>query len=603
MTHSHRYRNPIASPQHHPNLITEEGNPMNRTIRWRGGVAITAAVAAATLGLAAPAFAATPTSNIDPAHAISLTITKLTNGDTVAPGDNNGTEQDTTGAHPVQGAGFTIYPVTKGGNPIKLSTNAGWQDAAALAATLDTSGWSGLTSADDAAGDIAGVSGYDVDNGIDNGNGLTADDSLTGTTDVAGEVSWSNATPDGTTWSDLQMGLYLVVETTKPDDATAPIVPFLVTVPMTNPTESAPSAGDQRTTWNYAVHAYPKNAINSLTKSVNDANALVGENSAADSVTKGERLQYKLSASIPDYDTDTHDSAVLSDTFPSQVDVSQVNDTDPADDDTVAVTVDGTPLTPTTDYTVGVSGQVVTVTLTASGLAALDSHPGDVLAVTIPAIAKSAGADIVNGDHATTPASIDFTGTGGETTTVEVKTPAHTKYGLLTLTKFEDANGDNAYNAGDGDTLIQGAVFELYTSTTDDFSTAAVYTQGDDDPDSATPSDPVTFTTNASGQLTALLRYNTGTGANTTQDVYYWLVETQATSGHELLAEPIEVTVNSAAVSLDVQNPKTNAGFSLPLTGGFGTFVFYAVGGGIVALTIILLLVLGARRRKEHAQH
>lgn len=52
-------------------------------------------------------------------------------------------------------------------------------------------------------------------------------------------------------FSDLQLGLYVVVETGTPDKVTSPVKPFLVSVPMTK----ASSLSD----WLYDIHVYPKN--------------------------------------------------------------------------------------------------------------------------------------------------------------------------------------------------------------------------------------------------------------------------------------------------------------------------------------------------------
>lgn len=52
------------------------------------------------------------------------------------------------------------------------------------------------------------------------------------------------------TFTGLDLGIYLVIETGVPDKVTAPVVPFLVSVPMTT------SSGDD---WLYDVHVYPKN--------------------------------------------------------------------------------------------------------------------------------------------------------------------------------------------------------------------------------------------------------------------------------------------------------------------------------------------------------
>ena len=63
----------------------------------------------------------------------------------------------------------------------------------------------------------------------------------TKTTDADGIAKFSN----------LELGLYVVVETGTPDKVTSPVKPFLVSVPMTkasNPSE-----------WLYDIHVYPKN--------------------------------------------------------------------------------------------------------------------------------------------------------------------------------------------------------------------------------------------------------------------------------------------------------------------------------------------------------
>lgn len=52
------------------------------------------------------------------------------------------------------------------------------------------------------------------------------------------------------TFSDLPVGIYLVVETSSPAKVTKKAEPFLVSVPMTNSIQAG---------WNYDIHVYPKN--------------------------------------------------------------------------------------------------------------------------------------------------------------------------------------------------------------------------------------------------------------------------------------------------------------------------------------------------------
>ena len=60
-----------------------------------------------------------------------------------------------------------------------------------------------------------------------------------------------------TTFDQLEVGLYLVVETTKPATVTKAVEPFLVSVPMTKVGENGKADSTQ---WLYDIHVYPKNS-------------------------------------------------------------------------------------------------------------------------------------------------------------------------------------------------------------------------------------------------------------------------------------------------------------------------------------------------------
>lgn len=60
-----------------------------------------------------------------------------------------------------------------------------------------------------------------------------------------------------TTFNQLEVGLYLVVETTKPAAVTEAVTPFLVSVPMTKVGENGNADPTQ---WLYDIHVYPKNS-------------------------------------------------------------------------------------------------------------------------------------------------------------------------------------------------------------------------------------------------------------------------------------------------------------------------------------------------------
>ncbi len=78
---------------------------------------------------------------------------------------------------------------------------------------------------------------------VEDGTGKTVEPEQTNTTDGNGVARFDITNSD--------LGLYLVVETDAPDKVTKTVEPFLVSVPMKNPSD--------QTTWLYDVHVYPKN--------------------------------------------------------------------------------------------------------------------------------------------------------------------------------------------------------------------------------------------------------------------------------------------------------------------------------------------------------
>lgn len=95
--------------------------------------------------------------------------------------------------------------------------------------------------------------------GTDDQTKVTVDTYLNDTKDAikSGET-YSTAVATATTdddgiakFSNLELGLYVVVETGTPDKVTSPVKPFLVSVPMTK--------ASNLSEWLYDIHVYPKN--------------------------------------------------------------------------------------------------------------------------------------------------------------------------------------------------------------------------------------------------------------------------------------------------------------------------------------------------------
>ena len=77
----------------------------------------------------------------------------------------------------------------------------------------------------------------------------------------------------------------------------------------------------------------------------------------------------------------------------------------------------------------------------------------------------------------------------------------------------------------------------------------------------------------------------------------YYLIETEAPAGYNLLTEPVEVVINGDAHLVANAVTVTNsAQFRLPETGGIGTMVFTLGGAGILGAAV-LVLASGRKRR------
>lgn len=82
-------------------------------------------------------------------------------------------------------------------------------------------------------------------------------------------------------------------------------------------------------------------------------------------------------------------------------------------------------------------------------------------------------------------------------------------------------------------------------------------------------------------------------------DGTYYLIETEAPAGYNMLTDPVEVkvsaqttdedgnTIRQMSVTAKVAN---STGSELPLTGGMGTTIFYMVGGLMVTLAVVVLV-------------
>lgn len=365
--------------------------------------------------------------------------------------------------------------------------------------------------------------------------------SITGAGYTLGASQAQVTAADGTAvFADLPVGLYLVTETNYPAGVT-PSAPFLISVPTTDP--------DNLDNWIYDVDVYPKNSVSGAEKTVTDA----------PDVKLGDQVDWTITADIPN-------EAVI-----DGYKVVDQLDTKLTYVGATALLEDGTALAEGADYVVSFDAttNTVSVVFTDDGRAFLAARTDTRVQIVVSTKVNTIG-EIENVALAY-PNAASFTITPGQPGGPVVTPPVVTKWGGMTLQKVDE-------NAA----ALAGASFSVYTNEADaNAGTNPVDIDGQ-----------TVFTVGGDGTLTISgLRYSdwangAAVAPGDLDHRTYYLVETTAPAGYELLAEPLSFLINSTTttvgVDLSVKNMPSNAGFELPLTGGVGTGLLYGAGAFLV---------------------
>lgn len=368
--------------------------------------------------------------------------------------------------------------------------------------------------------------------------------SQNGTTDSNGKWTWSN----------LPLGIYLVTEiadgtVVKAGEA---IDPFLVSVPMTNPTGTANDL--------YDIHVYPKNRAGGL----DPGKKLV----APPAGTGSNILNWQVSVDIPS-DIGSYTKLWITDPLDSRLTYL------PATANVYYTKADGSmeTLIKNTDYTefypLASTSNTLRYEITGGGFTKL-ANAYAVTGSTKPMLYFDFGTQIKDLDP-TNPADwaeieniANLATTDIDKNTTPEKTNPH---GIEITKKDKDKPA----------TTLEGAKFKLYPSKSD----AKAGTNALKNP--SNPANDWEVTTDADGKASFYgLSYGT-----------YWLVETKTPNagGYHLPEEPFEVLVPNSApfiVQYDILNKK---GFVLPTTGGEGTILFTVGGAVLIALAGIFLAI------------
>ena len=432
-------------------------------------------------------------------------------------------------------------------------------------------------------------------------------------TDVAGHTSAS----------DMEQGLYLIVETRVPENVTSTCNPFFVSLPMTTVDGAA---------WNYDVTVYPKNQTGNptLDKTVREAKNSTGKNNGSltditdgyahtATASVGDTVDYQIISTLP---TITSKASGLSeytyvDTMSkgirynkNDVVIEFFKDAGCTDKITTwdessgkfAVAYDDTANTMTirmTDTGLSEINEAATVYTDSVKRGYSDCTMRISYAATLTADAKMGDTD--------NPNEVVLTWKRTNTTCFDtLKDCCHVyTYGVDVLKRFSD-NGGNMKNVK----------FRLHNDTDDvyvvaDLTDGVYYAKGF----AAKKADATTFIPNAQGHIVA----------KGLEDDAYSLTEIATDKGYVLLKDAVKIvittkengvcekcgaklltasaTVNSKDASMSEGNaivPLTvvnNPGFDLPKTGGYGTWMFTI--GGVALLGAAAFIVVKSRKHKS----
>jgi len=429
-----------------------------------------------------------------------------------------------------------------------------------------------------------------------------------------------------TSASDMEQGLYLVVETCVPENVTSTCNPFFVSLPMTT---------IDGTAWNYDVTVYPKNQTGNptLDKTVREDKNSTGKNTGSltditdgyahtASASIGDTVDYQIISTLP---TITSKASALSeytyvDTLSKGIRYNK-NDVvieffrDAGCTDKITTWAeDSGKFTVTYDD----AQNIMTIRMTEAGL----SEINEAAAVYADSVkrgysdcamrityAATLTADAQMGDT-DNPNEVVLTWKRTNTTyydTLEDCCHVYT-YGIDVLKQFSD-NGGN----------LRNVKFKLHNDTDDcyiiaDLKDGVYHAKGF----AAKKADATTFVPNSSGHVVV----------KGLEDDAYSLTEIATDKGYVLLKDAVKIviktaedgqcekcgaalltasaTVNGKDASMTDGNaivPLTvvnNPGFDLPKTGGYGTWMFTI--GGVALLGAAAFIVIRSRKQHKNEQ-
>lgn len=509
--------------------------------------ATSATQAAPAFGLAATTERAPSLVDLDATRTGSITIHKLVKDNSNGTTEGNGLEDATATGTPLGNVTFTVERLTH----VDLTTQAGWEKLAGYNGNVDAAKADGVDAAKEKTTGADGLAKFD---------GLT-------------------------------LGAYIVTETETPAGYVGS-KPFIITVPMTHPTDL--------NKWVYDVHAYPKNSKAGIEKTVNDA----------DTPAIGSAISYTLKSDVPAAEALAYYDVV--DQYDKRVELPEAK---------IALKLIN-----------GKTGEVALVKDTDYKLIAADGTDGKTKFWTAEFTEAGRKKLVENRKDDNTKVQMDLSGTvkdkveadglfknkaillpnapsnGWKPDSGTVPPPDYpnsevvSKFGKVKITKV---------NAKDDTKKLQGAQFEVYKCTPQSTPTTNFESVDASLDKKLSPAGKETYETDADGVVTIDgLRNNDWENNEAVAEAdrgWYCLVETKAPDGFELQTRPIAFQVlqtnstedNTYTLATTVKDVPHNGGFHLPLTGAAGIGVL--IGAGALLVGGSGAIALANKRRKEQA--
>lgn len=398
----------------------------------------------------------------------------------------------------------------------------------------------------------------------------------------------------------LELGLYLVVETKVPENVVDTTNPFFVSLPMTTV---------DGVNWNYDITVYPKNDTGdpTLEKSVREAISSTGkteEFAQFATGSSGDIMEYEVISTLPTITStatyltkyDFVDTIASGLTFDKTYAVTYEIFTDAALTNKVAALE-------STDFSVTYTGNVMTISLTASGLEKINTYSEHTIRIVYAAKINSDNSFIYGEQGNLNEVILTWERTSQDFNDTLKADAIVYSFGIDLTKEFSDKTAEEA----EKEKLFEKVKFVLYSETEKAYIKAEL-------------KDGIYYVTGfvSEAEATALVPQTGGkVVVMGIEDDSYSITELETADGYSLLKDKVNVaisfseeqkasaTVDGQAVTMLSDNSSANAKaqftivntkiFDLPATGDSGFIYIVAIGAVVMAGAVIAVIKLSKK--------